>query len=482
MRYSNYPILKKKENLMLQRMSIPSGGDTWIAQVLWDWFLSGGQQHPSPDKELLWIVRSLSETEQISYLLESTAGHPDAAAVATAAVLEEYETLFKRPNYTPIVQRGKKFQELSGIDSLDAARDRLDATGRLSVAEIAKQLANAKRLGITPPPHLLSQFADCQHAIASLQQWGKDPDSARAKTRYSRTAVENALARIHCARYTPGIGGDGILTLLGKTPDERVETITALSPHEAKRVSDVLQALGKMRSEFGGLLDSPSPTLALTLGNDIPNLLPEELAKDEDLFALGFAESRLLQYPESAQGQPGGNLLFYLDFSGSMRSPQQTKLNGATLEAWSKALVLFLVETLQGQDVTVIPFTQLPLESYAANLSEEPDRALSLLKASACGVENWHEAMDDALRRIREEEGETPPDVLLVTDGCSRVNRDWVESFLPQKQALGVSIVALWLSPKGDLDGLESFCDRVIPVYEWGDTGTCLSAIAGGDA
>jgi uncharacterized protein with von Willebrand factor type A (vWA) domain len=198
----------------------------------------------------------------------------------------------------------------------------------------------------------------------------------------------------------------------------------------------------------------------VTLGNDVRNLLPTELAllgqpTLKRLFYVRFAERSLNQYERYTPEPVGrGPIIVAVDESGSM---------GGQKNEWAKAVVLSLlsIAAKQKRDLRVIHFGsahELLVEDFkeGKGTTEQVINTALHFFAGGTDYERW---MREALSAI-ESSAFDRADVVAVSDGECAVSDELLKQWQAAKTARGFRCVGILTgTPRGGAI-LRQFCDE----------------------
>ena len=197
---------------------------------------------------------------------------------------------------------------------------------------------------------------------------------------------------------------------------EKIAIFNTFSTSEAKKI---LQQLGRMRQTFKSISKLKKSIEVLKVsgieyGNYIPDLLPEELLKDDDQFILEFAEEKLSQYGSLAvpkdEKSAQGDVVVLLDVSTSMR--EMIPGTNASRLTWAKSLICFLFEIAvkQKRKFCVIPFNNTPSEEIVIKSVTDLEE---IIEYSARGGTSIPRALLGGIEAAKKQKS----DILLITDG-----------------------------------------------------------------
>jgi len=193
----------------------------------------------------------------------------------------------------------------------------------------------------------------------------------------------------------------------------------------------------------------------VTVGRDLPSVLPSEFARDDDQFDSAFLDGRLSQYESTQVEREGlGPIIALIDKSGSMNCPMQGAggtYDGLTRDDFATALAVALVTVArkQGRDIAILPFTQYlrdPIHSSGGRLSV--DQVAKLVRMSAGGGTDIAAAIDSGLARL---DSQPNADVLLLTDGDddTKVRAKWLQMVRAKLEEHAAKIITMNIGNAG---------------------------------
>jgi uncharacterized protein with von Willebrand factor type A (vWA) domain len=282
-------------------------------------------------------------------------------------------------------------------------------------------------------------------------------------------AMETDRAARHLERFLPGIGWSGAPGALERTLLEQLDGLTKLLS-QLDQLQDLADALGRLEdptTEKGTLQGGREEVVGVTIGGDVANALPSELAlladeDTEDLFYQRFIEHRLVSLELTGQGDQGaangdkkGPVIACIDTSGSMEGPP---------ELAAKALVLAVCRRVLPRNRTVhlILFggegerTEVRLRRGRGGL----EALLEFLLASFRSGTDFDGPLLRAMDLLEEQEL-LRADILVVTDGLCRATPAVVERVTTVRDAMGARVWSVVLG-RADPRGVEPFSNEVL--------------------
>jgi hypothetical protein len=273
-------------------------------------------------------------------------------------------------------------------------------------------------------------------------------DVARALLRKATEEVNEEVQQMKEALNTIEAG-------LGEAPaqqDEadlsRINLAQRLISNES--IKKAIELAGTMKRHMQSERNRKDPqgkshVYGLEIGNDLPRVLPQELANLRHpklrMLTLGrFAERTLTQYKlEGKEPQGRGPVIVLLDSSASMRSESSHSVS-CYVYATAMAIALVGIGAKEGRPVTVISFNRCivwearvdangnaswldkgssfkPTEAPLAGIGE---LVLNIAQTGPCGGTDFGRPLERALK-MRDGAGDDKSDLILITDGDANV-------------------------------------------------------------
>jgi uncharacterized protein with von Willebrand factor type A (vWA) domain len=206
-------------------------------------------------------------------------------------------------------------------------------------------------------------------------------------------------------------------------------------------------------------------------GAELSRLLPRELLalrhpvwrRD---FTRRFLEAQLLQYTLRAREEKGrGPMVVCLDGSSSMAGDK---------EIWSKAVSLTLLDIAQRQRrlfrSICFAAADTPLQVLDLNRRQryvaEIDKVVALAEYFPGGGTDFQKPLGAALECLRQSRYRRG-DIVFITDGECRVDRQWLADFRKAKEELGFSLFSVLIDVgSSSLGALKDFSDKITTVSQ----------------
>ena len=209
----------------------------------------------------------------------------------------------------------------------------------------------------------------------------------------------------------------------------------------------------------------------ISLGAELSRLLPSELlALQHPIlrrdFARRFVDGELGQYTLRAKEEKGrGPMVVCIDGSSSMAGDK---------EIWSKAVSLTLLDIAQRQrrlfrsicfSSADMPLQVLDLNRHQRYIAEM-DKVLALAEYFPGGGTDFQKPLSAALQCL-EQSRYKRGDIVFITDGECRVDREWLTEFQKAKDKLGFSLFSVLIDVgSSSLGALKDFSDKITTVTQ----------------
>lgn len=214
----------------------------------------------------------------------------------------------------------------------------------------------------------------------------------------------------------------------------------------------------------------------ITIGKEIPHLLPQELAalrhplRRADFYRR-FTEGRLLQYDlKSRERAARGPIVAMIDISGSM--------SGEPIE-WAIAVALALLDTAQRQKrICNILFFNTTVEKVHSfdgrkkgDALEHAKQIAEIATIGASGGTDYTHAVAHAMNVISTQKDCENADMVMVTDGLCSMDEDIIKMFTEWKKKSGIHSYAILINSRtgGVVRELDTWNDKVWNVRAWED-------------
>lgn len=449
--------------------------DVWTAAYKTAPQLRGSDQ-VDPSREVnRQVMVALMTSPDFAELRRHTAGDSFAAAMAVVAQDAALRRLLDRSKQAQDAARAAEQARKEAAEAARQVRDAFDAAAAAAAddgtvpddqtAAVAAAVAAAQRADQA------AEDADGEARAALAKAAPGMHAAARAAARAAAEEAGKEAERAAAWGTSPGE--------LQRMPfDERARLAKLLAGHRLAKFADLI---GRFRAIAAGerarRVEATSGELVgVTLGDDLGRLVPSEVAAlavpalRAD-FAVRLAEGRLMMYDTRADETAGkGAIVALVDCSGSMK----TEHEGVTREAWAKACALALLDQARaaGRDFTGILFSG----PTAQQTFTFPRGRGNLTGVLEFGEHFFGGGTDfptplgqaaDLLEKARERGG----DIVLITDGASKVTEEWLQQWRRRREAVGFRVFGVSVAGK-PAEVLEDLCDDLRTVTDLTDLDT----------
>lgn len=357
--------------------------------------------NPNPDvsPSLSKIFETLNKIDDFRNLRASTTGDKNASYIAACKFEEEMKRLL-------LEIEAKEHKDFDMEDDLGEYIDAHQDGFRFRMRQITKNAA---------------EEVDMQQAIEGLGIGKEDKPGESFKASINMKKMsKKLLANPNHAR---------IMQLLGRF----------------KRVAD-----STMRTKSEG----QEELVGITMGNDLDNILPEEIAEFMDpdtevAFLDKYSNGNLLQYDTSAKNPEGkGDMIIVLDESGSMVEGK-IDLNPTCSFLEVSRAILFGLATIAKKDnrrLRVIRFDGGAVEQKFDTMDDVMMFALDgPVKYGGTSYDN----MLSRLMLVMGEERKKKSDVIIVSDGESTITKDYLDAYTKMKEEIGFKTLSIMIGSCG---------------------------------
>ncbi len=408
-----------------------------IFDMLWHW-LPRVRLDANDPALAAWLSQQM-RGKGVADLRRKTVGDANKAALAAVRLYQE----LNRPHSSVLKMLTKMKDNLDTVEAAAAQEDVEDNEASDAIKEMQQLIADK-----------IDQ--ELPQIYSSGQGEEIDSQAMAAMNEAAKTVAEDLDDVSEFASIlAPGRGfdlSDQSSRILQLGLDENLMR-TIKGQEEFRKI---LQAAGRIKllaGEIKSRKPKPSPTpIGVTQGDSVSSMLPQELAmvKDENtrpLFYQKFLDHSLMIYDRRQRVKEGrGPIVCLLDVSGSM-----TGIN----ERNAKAFFLQMVRTAreQGRKAVFIPFATnaadpLFIESYEDLLQVILPHRYSYLG----GGTDFDKALAMGIKVIQEEKRYKAADIVMLTDGISRVSKHVQDMVLKGKDDLGFRILGVLFAGRWEKD------------------------------
>lgn len=421
-----------------------------------------------------------------------------SSALATAAV--SYRIMDRLDNRTK--------DRMSNLQKFEQEAEKLFNQAQ-NLQQMAEHAEGQEAEEIEEEAEQLAQQAQTQQdqAQAVYNQLQSDMERIEDQARRAaRTALQNAEDQINEANAA--INAYGGYSQEQSTPSQRMSTKQkmelAQKLKDSPKLAKIAELAGKMvntalNKQKTKVIHPPDEIVGITVGDDLPKVLPSELILLDDeltemLFYQRYTERALMQYDMIGhEPQSKGPIIACVDESGSMDETHinekrlarklkdlsedaqyearvQANANAYTKEVWSKAVVMALLAVARHQhrDFCVVYFSYRgELKTYTfpkakASAAELLDMA-EFFFGGGTTFDGW---MTESLV-IAEKGMFENADIIVISDGDVYIGDKKREEYNTRRTAKKVHAYGVLLATtKKEGDNLRSVTDQMITVTD----------------
>lgn len=424
------------------------------------------------------IVASLLAAPEFAELRRDTVGDQYAAAMAVITQAGQLREL---------TEQAREAQQAA--ETAEAARQaERDAAEAVSLA-----MADAEA-GTGPDGDVPGDAAAAAgQALALAEQAGENAGQAAAAAAAALSAAEaglRATARQGAAQAAGEAREEAaLMDAWGVGPGELqkmdFEQRRQLAERlRSGRIRDLAPLIGRFRRMAAGerarrVEGAPGELTGVTLSGDLRRVVPSELAllsipAARAVFAVRLTQNRLLSYQTTGTDRSGqGAIIAVVDSSGSMETEHA---GGITREAWSKALILSLLDQARAshRDMIVLYFgNKEQLQEFRFPSGHAPSVAdvIEMAEFFFDGGTDFEVPLGTAAGLLTAEynqAGKQGADIVFVTDGSCGVSEEFMASWRDRKDLAGFRVwgISLRLAPTAVMTAL---CDSVRGIEDLAD-------------
>lgn len=430
--------------------------DDFANEGFYRFYSKDPQRNPNPTPGSEWaekLHKAAEDVPEFQNLKEACQGSDWKSGIANTALLEELTKKVTPPE--------KPFEDLSGNlaaqeclkklledeEVQDEEREKIEGMLQGLVAE-----ADAK--------------AEAAKDVAAMLDTTEIRNALRATAQGASSAiqdVENAMDGLGCGggAHNGSRGNQGavkdIMPLV--RDNDHIKEIMKLAGRLKRLAKQKQKAKPKLgTNEFTGVLS----------GDDLSRMLPVEgmLLMDPEMevvFGRRMQEKALLQYelkekPEEQQGP----IVMLLDSSGSMAGIRQQ---------WAAAVALAFLSIAQDQkrDFALVYFGSAVLKVSEFDVKKvlDPKEMLDAVTFFASdGDTNFEKPLHKAIYLINSRKNFEKADIIMVTDGCAPISKQFLDAWDKDKLAAGFSCYSILIGSKVSQDTLNLFSDEVVVLSD----------------
>lgn len=252
------------------------------------------------------------------------------------------------------------------------------------------------------------------------------------------------------------------------------------------RIRDLAPLIGRFRRMAAAerarkVEGAPGELTGVTLSADLGRLIPSEMAAlgvpaARAVFAARLAENRLLTYLTTGTDRLGqGAIIAVVDSSASMDT---VHAGGISREAWSKAIVLSLLDQARAgrRDMVVIYFgskTELKTFRFPAGSAPAIGEVVEMAEFFFAGGTDFETPLGAAADLLEEEflaAAAGGGDIAFITDGICAVSEEFMAAWQARKARAGFRAwgISLGQAPSSVMAAL---CDNVRGIEDLTEPG-----------
>lgn len=375
-------------------------------------------------------------------------------AVASATLLGEYFDEAK-----DLMAQQEKMEEADENleDTMKSLEDMADQD-ELEEQELQDALDN-----------LQDQLKDYEEQIGDLQeQIDGNAKDIRSAARGAAKGAKGEAEDLQAAVATFGTDAGALRRMPAKN---RMELASRIA--RSRKLRKLADLAGRMKRFAWGeqarkMTHGVDEIHDISQGNDINRVLPVELAALADpdtelLFYKRFIEKQLMQYELRGQEKVArGAIICLIDNSGSMTGDR---------EMWAKAVGLALLDVAhkQGRDFYGIHFSSayddLQEFHFVKGDTSDINQVLDFAEYFIGGGTDFEKPLSRAVEVLEaqfSDENAQKGDIIMITDGESRVSDEWLARFDNSKEAIGFRLYGLLIGSYGQL--LKEMSDTFLTI------------------
>ena len=426
------------------------------------------------------IIASMLDAPEFSELRRETAGDQYASAMAVIAQASQLRRMTEQARDAQQAADAEAAARQAARDAEDSVREAMaDAEAQAGPdGEVPDDAESAVTQAIEQAT-AAAQAADDASAQASRQLNGAEPGLRRVARQAAAEAGEQA--RDEAALMDAWGVGPGELQKMDFEQRRRLAERL-----RGGRIRDLAALIGRFRRMAAGerahkVEGAPGELTGVTLSGDLSRLIPSEMAAlgvpaARAVFAARLAENRLLTYLTTGTERRGqGAIIAVVDSSGSMDTAHA---GGITREAWSKALILSLLDQARAarRDMVVIYFgsaTELKTFRFPAGTIPAIGDVVEMAEFFFAGGTDFEAPLGAAADLLEEEfltAGQGGGDITFVSDGVCGVSPEFMADWQARKAQAGFRVwgISLGMAPSAVMTAL---CDNVRGVKDLTEPG-----------
>ncbi len=372
------------------------------------------------------LHNQLSESEEFQNLTRTCAGDPLGSAIATQSMITHLHRQ---------LEEASDDQEIDELDTLRAQARRAKMEGD---EELFKQLQAQGQVMSAAAQAFAQQLEDMEG-----EGIGESVEDAEGEIQEKKDELE-ALGVIwgnESGDRNPTPTGEKLrlAALIEQRP--QLKKILALAGN-ALETANRKRRQHQAETGYGELV-------GITTGNDVSQILPQELARLSDSrqklsFYRDYLEGQLFQNDLQAPEEKGkGPMVICLDCSGSMEEGNRF--------LWSKALIVALVKLAHEQDrvVSLVLFESTCYDPIYFHPREDIDQLIRLLVTSPTdGGTEFQRPLETARDIIEQDNDYSEADIVFITDGIAPLSSTFLKEYSDSLENLKIDFFLLEIEPE----------------------------------
>ncbi len=421
---------------------------------------------------------------QLENLRRFTQGDPVASALAFEQMGPTLETLYdkfgqqikKQQEYEEKLQRAlqAKSDEQTAEEMLqqylDKEEDDEDGEGEQEDEE-DEQKAQLEAAAQAAQDEAADADQEAQAALADLEASlnGMTPEIQEAMGK----ALDEANDYLEVINSMASSWGSDPGELMRLPAKKRLELAKRLNTPKFQQMSKLLGPM--VREAFAAQkrkqVYTPEEIFDLTLGNDIPRLLPSELAKfdmeeTEMLFLKDWYEENLLQYEMRGYEKIArGGIIYIHDGSLSMAGPP---------EIWAKGVGLALLHVARKQKRSFygIQFgsaSEIRIDDFRDTKNIVPEKVIDFAEYFFNGGTHFMTPLKHALDILKKEHAEfgaVRADIVFATDGQAHISPAFMENLKETQRKLDFQVWGIAIGTDVRAEPLSELCDGKVATIK----------------
>ncbi|MBF6611578.1 MAG: VWA domain-containing protein [Chloroflexi bacterium] len=430
------------------------------------------------------MVEQMMSTVEWKRLREAgTVADEVASTLATIGLVPGIVTAVD-PNDLELINRAQELQERADslFERAEVLSDLSDLVAPTNTRR-GEQLRSQAQGMRKEAEELQEQAAQIEAELAQTAEERQDAvrRAARGAALQAEQQVDQLAATLKA--FTGGYGDVSGGAGMGAGPGGLMDARERLALAQQVLSSAKLRQLAEMCGRFVRLaLDvqqtklqhGPDEYTDIISGADLGRVLASELCKIsdpelEDLFYLGFAEQRLMQYHLQGRDPVGkGPILIAIDSSGSMSE----RLGTFSKEMWAKAVTLALlaIARRQRRDMAVLHFSdgaQLKTFFFPWKSGSVVDHRLLVACAEHYfgGGTEFEPWMREALKLVEQAPFELA-DVVCISDGLTVLSKGVISDWQSCRERRGMRCYSVLLGTQQGRNLLDQISDQVLSLAD----------------